>query len=52
MSKEKLEIGATIAGVVIFIIIIIGNFKPKSSAGKSVDTSAGARGPTAVGARA
>lgn len=41
MGKEKIEIGVTIAGVVIFIIIIIGNFKPKSSAGKSVDHAAG-----------
>ena len=50
MSKEKLEIGATIAGVVIFIIIIIGNFKPKSSAGKSVGPSAGAAAQQQPGA--
>ncbi len=40
MSKEKLEIGVTLVGVVIFAVVVIGNFKPKSSGRKAGDTAA------------
>lgn len=35
MSKEKIEIGVTLAGVLIFVFIIIGNFKPKPTKAKA-----------------
>jgi len=42
MSKEKLEIGVTLVGVAIFAVVVIGNFKPKSSGRKAADPAAGA----------
>ncbi len=47
MSKEKIEIGVTLAGVVIFIFIIIGNFKPKPPKAKSAAPPAGQPGQSA-----